>query len=656
MWNKERAKKLVKRVIKKYGKEIAIEGSDAVLGLEQHLDRMVARVMGVEVDIVTMARQWQVVIERAAITDGIDKVDALLVLEEKDVAEQAKEDLRLKEVEMKLEIDIIEASSTLNTIDSVIEMVCENQEIHLTNELDKEEAIVIEEISMIDCMEGRIDSKNEKEKEMMNIDKKISKISAGISLDKSIWAPKEEMCKNKGDFSVKVAAIRLLGNNAEHREKSLRWSLRGNRHIKKISEKFEKGNQWCVITFDCEKGYTEAKERLENPKEEYERLKFIPIGVQKENSENRSKKEIRKVIGEDEKMKENKTKREKQAQSELKEVFEQRKGKAMQNTTRKLSIEAKEKNRHKQTLKDADEYSSNSNRITVWDLPRWAKRPQVFESVRYFGRVAHIEMFKEEYGKTKAEVDFIPGTVNISELEETWCIPFMRDYLVRISYGSNSIEELKKRNEFTTKLLDLPKDTNEVLLWRQVKRTGAKSLHIFKNNNNNNMRSATIYFSNERDLLNCSRHAVFYYNNKLKWASRREVIINNQEEVEQAQSRKYTSQFKKKVQFKPEEERNKEKFEEERMLGIEGSKGKIIRIEDSDDEEVINSTTETNGSEVVKTKEEKKRVPYLRSRESNTRRKKESIRDLIESLRLLVGKEDFEAEDNYWDQDIPKRS
>jgi hypothetical protein len=92
------------------------------------------------------------------------------------------------------------------------------------------------------------------------------------------------------------------------------------------------------------------------------------------------------------------------------------------------------------------------------------------------------------------------------------------------------------------------------------------------------------------------------------------------------------------------------------MLEIEGSKGKIIRIEDSDDEEVINSATETNRSEVVKTKEEKKRVPYLRSRESNTRRKKESIRDLIESLRLLVGKEDFEAEDNYWDQEIPKRS
>ena len=73
----------------------------------------------------------------------------------------------------------------------------------------------------------------------------------------------------------------------------------------------------------------------------------------------------------------------------------------------------------------------------------------------------------------------------------------MRDYLVRLTPGINNSEALKVRNKFSTRLIDLPKDTNEILLWRQVRRTGAKALHIFKNNNNNNMRSATIYFANE---------------------------------------------------------------------------------------------------------------------------------------------------------------
>ena len=43
-----------------------------------------------------------------------------------------------------------------------------------------------------------------------------------LSLNKSIWVPKKDACKEKGEFKAKVAAINVLGDNAEQREKYIR--------------------------------------------------------------------------------------------------------------------------------------------------------------------------------------------------------------------------------------------------------------------------------------------------------------------------------------------------------------------------------------------------------------------------------------------------
>ncbi|CAG8720177.1 2133_t:CDS:2 [Cetraspora pellucida] len=66
-------RRLIKEVIKKYSKKIAIKGSNTVLGLEEHLDKIVADLMGVELEIIKIAKQWHAVIERAAITDKFDE-------------------------------------------------------------------------------------------------------------------------------------------------------------------------------------------------------------------------------------------------------------------------------------------------------------------------------------------------------------------------------------------------------------------------------------------------------------------------------------------------------------------------------------------------------------------------------------------------------
>ena len=35
-----------------------------------------------------------------------------------------------------------------------------------------------------------------------------------------------------------------------------------NIHLKEISKKFERGNLWCILIFDCMKGFEEAKRNL----------------------------------------------------------------------------------------------------------------------------------------------------------------------------------------------------------------------------------------------------------------------------------------------------------------------------------------------------------------------------------------------------------
>ena len=44
-------------VTKEYVKEIIVEGSRSVIGLEDHIDRMIAKILEVDSDIVTVARE-----------------------------------------------------------------------------------------------------------------------------------------------------------------------------------------------------------------------------------------------------------------------------------------------------------------------------------------------------------------------------------------------------------------------------------------------------------------------------------------------------------------------------------------------------------------------------------------------------------------------
>ena len=90
--------------------------------------------------------------------------------------------------------------------------------------------------------------------------------------------------------------------------------------------------------------------------------------------------------------------------------------------------------------------------------------------VRFIGRVEHIEMIKSACDRTRAEVKFKIGTFDERRMNEIWCLPYMNQVLVRIIAGTNNYELLRMRNRFSKRLIDLPENTNEVLLWRQVKK------------------------------------------------------------------------------------------------------------------------------------------------------------------------------------------
>ena len=77
------------------------DGSNSVEGLAAHLDKMVANIMHIDKNIVTTARKWLKIIERAAISDGIDKVEQILNQEERQTTTQILEDIvETKEIEM----------------------------------------------------------------------------------------------------------------------------------------------------------------------------------------------------------------------------------------------------------------------------------------------------------------------------------------------------------------------------------------------------------------------------------------------------------------------------------------------------------------------------------------------------------------------------
>jgi hypothetical protein len=606
MWNKRKSQEVIKEIIEKYGREIAIDGSDAVLGLEQHLDRMVAKLMGIETEVITIARQWRAVIERAAITEGIDKVILLIEEGKKEEKIAQLEDVnKTREIEMNVEIEEQKLNSVTEVANTKMCIDDKANENIITNKQSKDILEVMEDIRVIDNEEKDKHSENDKnstgiytsEDEREENLKQVAEYSrarfGSATLSSSMWAPKADACNGKRDIKAKVAAINVIGENAEHRKMSIKWALRGNKHVKEIKEVFN-GNQWCIVHFDCKKGYEEAKRKLERKKEEVDYINLIL--EEEEDQKNQEEKEA--------KRKEKKEEREKQARLELREIQKKRKevskyNEKNENTKSKVAEEKREfirdqaevskivqdENKDKRRMpekesslkrkgkgklirkeyedEDEDLWIRKEEAVTIWDLPYYVTRTQVFYASKHMGRIRNIDMIREENKKTRAEVTFEEGKAVIKNLK-AWTIPFANNLLVRVTPGLSKKEILESRKQFMLKLYNIPQEVNEVLLFRQLKHTEAKAVHIFKNSNGNNKGYAIVSFETKKELEHARSYSITYYNTKLYWEANKE----NYEEMdfeEKEQEEYKTTEFKeRKIIGKESRVRREEKYNKEK--------------------------------------------------------------------------------------------
>jgi hypothetical protein len=539
MWNADNTGRLIRKVIEIYGEEMLLDGSKSVEGLEDHLDKMVAKAMRIDKKIITIARQWRKAIERAAITEGIDKVESIIAEEETQL--QVQETIieqEIKEVEMTTETKETREEDTISKEVVEVEMEIRNDEL-TTKKSEKQ--FKIEDIEVTSNL---LEFKSEEvilEERFGELNEWIKEKCSNPSLDGSIWAPKRDSCEGKENITARVLSANIAGKDAFQRERSLKWILKENTHIKEITEKFLKGNHWCVIIFDCNKGYKEAVYTLENKKEEHERIKLILEEVQDKTLRREKAKEN---ADSNRKLEERREKIRKKAKEELKEVFEQRKAKDVQYLTKK----------GKNIMSSKDIQQNKEDTITVWDIPKQLTRSQIFEAVRHLGRIEHIEVIREDHRKLRAEITLMREK---DQEELPWVIPLQNELLVRLTPGKNRREILEKRKQYITKLYNVPKNINEILLFRQLKHSGARAVHVFRNANGNNKQFAVVSFKNKRDLVQARRYSITYYNTKLVWETEGFGNENNQ-----MHKRKSAEEFTKNTWRKSPVERNESSEDE----------------------------------------------------------------------------------------------
>ena len=200
MWNANNSTKLINKIAQLYGEEMIYDSSNSVEGLAAHLDEMVAIAMNIDKNIITTARKWRKIIQRAAISDRIDKVNQILNQEETQTLIQASETYEeIKEIEMLAEDKLhnkLEANTqSKKTIEVEMEISKENSQ---TDQISDETKIKSIDISA-DLLEIKPESKILEEK-FERLDKEIKLRPGNNALEGSIWAPKITFYKFLGYF------------------------------------------------------------------------------------------------------------------------------------------------------------------------------------------------------------------------------------------------------------------------------------------------------------------------------------------------------------------------------------------------------------------------------------------------------------------------
>ncbi|CAG8611962.1 5654_t:CDS:2, partial [Paraglomus occultum] len=390
-------RKKYKKITKEYGREIIQEGSTLVLGLADHFDEIVAKAMNVEKELITLARQWHITLERAAFTEGVDKVKEVLEREQEATTTQ-QENIKevVEEVEMRIEEERITETKKIMEVKPAkpTRQDLQHQETadNTTKKEGKNKVLEGNSIEIFPC-KNKIEDKLEQLEE-------IGKARYG-----KYEEAKAKLEKKKDEFDQ----LNLI-----------------------LEEKTEKENPKKRKVLQNEKKTKEARETQAKQELEEVQKKRATLSDQTEkreystSSSSRKRKEVLSERTEDKK---------------ISPVKDKGKRKMYEPET---SLKEKEDS-HKSNDLDREQkpYSRIEETITVWNIPYHITRSQVFFAIKYLERVKNIEMIRESSGKTRAEVSFEEGSSFIQGIE-TWIVPLTNELLSSYTYDAIRIQKEKE--------------------------------------------------------------------------------------------------------------------------------------------------------------------------------------------------------------------
>ena len=238
------------------------------------------------------------------------------------------------------------------------------------------------------------------------------------SLEDSLWAPKEDTCREKGEYTAKIASIALPGETSEERIKFVRGTLYRSKHISLIEEHFIKGNLWVVISFDCLKGVEILKERLRKKSNEWYNILFEEQGEQRTQQKDTTNKVDRSI-----------------RKSKATETIKNQQNKEKLAEEEKSILSSKERNmgsnsRHKSKGKGKDFLW-----LTLWDLPLGYSKLEIERLLKPFGRIEEIQTQNQTYYQVAEIKLHLKNEEQEERLKANWSIGLESGRLTHLTVG-----------------------------------------------------------------------------------------------------------------------------------------------------------------------------------------------------------------------------
>lgn len=184
-------------------------------------------------------------------------------------------------------------------------------------------------------------------------------------------------------------------------------------------------------------------------------------------------------------------------------------------------------------------------KFTLWDLPNRISNRHVTAIVKNIGKVREVQIKHGRNNKTRAELAIEMDGKKYEEIvKNLWSLPLINGSLARFTPGTSDNSILEERRTHHARLKNVPKNAKEVLLLRQVRCLGAKTVHIFNNRNGNRKGVAVVEFINRQEIEKAVSSKASYFNAKLQWelepmyeTTQRKVEITNKNLQKDASNR-----------------------------------------------------------------------------------------------------------------------